>query len=129
MKNTWFWAGICGLCLLFSTSPARAAYLTGNDLLRSCASKDKGDILGCMNYIAAVIDYQTMMQSMGTEPSTDFCLPADLPIEKAAVAVMVYLHKSPQMGSFIAAPAVSMALHEAYPCGPIKVYKKKKKRK
>ena len=109
------------------SQPAEAAYVTGNDLLKMCQGEKSKDVQGCMNYIAGVVDYQVMTQSLGTEPSVDFCLPEDLSLEKASVTVMLYLRKSPQLGSFIAAPAVTMALHESYPCGPVKAHKKKHK--
>ncbi len=115
------------LCLWLYSRPAAAAYMTGNDLLEKCQSDKSADAFSCMSYIAGVIDYQVMTQSLGTEPGVDFCLPEDLSLDKAAVIVMLYLRKSPQLGSFIAVPAVTMALHEAYPCGPVKAHKKKHK--
>lgn len=110
------------------SQPAAAAYVTGDDLLKDCRSNKAQDVYACMNYVAGVIDYQVVQQSLGTEPSVDFCLPEDLSIEKAAVSVMLYLEKSPQMGSFIAAPTVAMALQQAYPCGPIRRAHKKHRR-
>ena len=79
-----------------------------------------------MSYVAGVIDYQLMQQSLGTQASVDFCLPEDLSIEKAAVTVMLYLEKNPMQGSFIAAPAVSMALQQAYPCAAMRPVRKHK---
>src|SRR4051812_42499920 len=79
------------LCLWLYSQPAAAAYVTGKDLVNECRSDKADDMMGCMNYVAGVIDYQVMMQSLGTEPSVDFCLPDNLSIEKAAVTVMVYL--------------------------------------
>jgi hypothetical protein len=126
MKTLTILAGLVLGIWLYS-APAHAAYMTGNDLSHACGSEKTEDIFSCMHYIAGVIDYQVMLQSLGAEPVTDFCLPEDLPLEKAAVAVMLYLKKSPQQASFIAAEAVTMALHEAWPCGPV-VHKKKKKK-
>lgn len=115
---------------ILAARPAAAAYLTGADLYAACNSKESKDVLTCMGYVAGVIDYHVMMQSMGSEPTaTDFCLPADLSMEKAAVRVMLYLKRNPQNGSFIAAPAVLMALSQSYPCGPMKTVHKKKKRR
>ena len=128
MKNVRSLAAIF-LCLWLYSRPAAAAYITGSDLLKECSSDNTKELFGCMNYVAGVIDYQVMQQSLGTEPSVDFCLPDDLPLDKVSVTVMLYLRQSPQLGSFIAAPAVTMALHEAYPCGPVKTHKKKKKHK
>ncbi len=114
------------LCLWLPDQPAEAAYLTGNQLLKECEG-EKAQIQSCMNYVAGVIDYQVMQQSLGTEPSVDFCLSDDASLEKVTVIVMFYLKKNPQLGSFIAAPSVTMAMHEAYPCGPPPASKKKHK--
>ncbi|MDE2337311.1 MAG: hypothetical protein KGL10_08360 [Alphaproteobacteria bacterium] len=102
------------LCL--AARPTAAAYLTGGDLLRECESGKEVNVESCMHYVAGIIDYQLMLQSLGTEPAVDFCLPRKLTADKAAAAVAVYLKKNPQLGSFIAAPSVAMALAEAYPC-------------
>lgn len=105
------------LALWLAMPPAASAqYLTGQDLLAACSSKETHRIYSCMNYVAGVIDYHIVMQSLGTTPTTDFCLPATTPLEEATVAVMTYLRHSPQHQAFIAAPAVTMALHEIYPC-------------
>ncbi len=111
-------------CLCLSATPATAAYVTGNDLLRECASHKSVNVESCMHYVAGVIDYQFMLQSLGTEPAVDFCLPRQLPLDKAAVAVAVYLEKNPQLGPFIAAPSVAMALSSAYPCARSTPHKK-----
>lgn len=125
MKKALIPAALC-LCLWLYGRPAMAAYVTGGDLAEYCRGDKPQNTLKCMNYIAGVIDYHVMMQSLGTAPTTDFCLPEDLPLEEASVTVMRYLKKSPQHASFIAAPAVTMALHETYPCGPVVPSKKKK---
>ena len=115
MKRIWNLAGVF-LCLGLYGGPAAAAYVTGNDLARFCQSDKSADVLSCVNYVAGVIDYHLMMQSLGTEPVVDFCLPARLSEEEAAVVVARYLKRSPQDDSFIAASAVLMALQKAYPC-------------
>lgn len=125
MRKALFLAGLC-LCTGLWCPPAEAAYVTGADLEKNCRSDNPVEIFSCLNYIAGVIDYQVILQSLGTAPTLDFCLPEDLPIERAAVAVMAYLDASPENASFIAAPAVSMALHRFYPCGAIPPRKKKK---
>ena len=115
------------LCLLASAPPAGAAYIVGEELARSCNSEAPSDIFTCLGYIEGVIDYQVVMDSLGTAPTTDFCLPENLPVEKAALTVMHYLKQSPQDGSFIAASAVVMALHKTYPCAAAPPRHKKKK--
>jgi hypothetical protein len=124
MKKALFFAVVC-LCAGFYSRPAVAAYMTGDDLLKSCRGDQPAELYGCMNYIAGVIDYHVMLQSLGTAPPSDFCLPKDLPLEKAAVVVMLYLKKLPQNGAFIAAPTVAMALNEFYPCAAPDSGKKK----
>lgn len=106
--------------------PAWATYVTADDLNAACQGDTPKDIFTCTGYIAGVIDYHVLMQSLGTAPTTDFCLPEDLSLDAAAFAVMQYLKKSPPDNAFIAAPMVTMALHEVYPCGPVVVKKKKK---
>ena len=68
---------ILTLALALATArPAAAQYMTGGDLSKSCdAGSPSGEIYRCLGYIAGVIDYHVVMQSLGTNPSTDFCLP------------------------------------------------------
>ncbi|TAL30442.1 MAG: hypothetical protein EPN97_12510 [Alphaproteobacteria bacterium] len=106
------------LALLLPVRPAHAAYMTTADLQRDCLSGKKEQISGCLNYIAGIIDYHILMQSLGTNPTIDFCLPANLSLEDAGVAVMMYLRKYPQHDAFIASAAVPLALNKAYPCRP-----------
>lgn len=117
--------GLCAVAVglmvtVVPVSAPRAQYLAGQDLLMLCLSEDQDKVFSCLNYIAGVIDYHIVMQSLGTTPTIDFCLPAKMPIEDAAVNVMRYLKKSPQHQAFIAAPAVTLALHEVFPCAPPK---------
>jgi len=111
---------IISLFLLFFAGNSRAAYVTSGNLLKKCESDNRDDLFSCMNYIAGVIDYHIFMQSLGTQPITDFCLPDNISIEKASVVVIAYLKETPQHAPFIAAPAVLMALNKEYPCAPAK---------
>ena len=115
------------LFMLLPQRQAAAQYVTGADLLALCTSDEPRKIYSCMNYVAGVIDYHIVMQSLGTGPTTDFCLPTNLRLEAATVTVMSYLKKSPMHQAFIAAPAVIMALTERYPC--VKAPPKKKKKR
>ncbi|MEZ0224663.1 MAG: Rap1a/Tai family immunity protein [Alphaproteobacteria bacterium] len=118
------------VCLL-APHRAHAAYMTTADLQRDCLSGKKEKISGCLNYIAGIIDYHILMQSLGTNPTIDFCLPANLSLEDAGVAVMMYLRSHPQHDAFIASAAVPLALNQAYPCRPPppkKVSTKRRKR-
>jgi hypothetical protein len=106
------------LAFLLAPRLSHAAYMTTADLQRGCLSGKKEQISGCLNYIAGIIDYHILMQSLGTNPSIDFCLPPNLSLEDAGVAVMMYLRKHPQHDAFIASAAVPLALNQAYPCHP-----------
>lgn len=121
MKKALFSALLCLAC----TQPAQAAYMSGSELLGHCRGEKPAHVFSCMNYIAGVIDYHVMLQSLGVAPPATFCLPENLPLDEAAVKVMLYLQKTPQNGAFIAAPAVALALGEAWPCA---APAKKKKR-
>ena len=107
-------------------TPAAAIYMTGKELSQGCMADGEQDIGYCLGYVAGVIDYHVMLQSLGTAPTIDFCLPDTLPVQEAAVVVLTYLGKSPQNGSFIAAPAVAMALHDSFPCAAIAPRRKKR---
>lgn len=91
--------------------------MTGHELARGCAADSGAAAINrCLGYIAGVIDYHVVMQSLGTIPSADFCLPADIKLEEAAVAVLAYLDSRPDQAGFIAAPGVTLALNAVYPC-------------
>lgn len=100
-------------------SRGNAAFMTTGDLAQKCQSA-AADLYQCVGYVAGIIDYHIMLQSLGTVPAADFCLPEGTEIEQAAVTVIRYLKAAPQHGDFIAAPAVLLALNGAYPCAPPK---------
>jgi hypothetical protein len=101
--------------------PARAQFMTNADLSQSCALGSTPERINrCLGYIAGVIDYHVVMQSLGTNPSTNFCLPPDVLLEQAAIEVLAYLAQKPEQGAFIAAPAVALALNRVYPCASVR---------
>lgn len=112
------------LFILFSiNASAYAARFTGNYLLEMCASDEKGDeiIEGghaiCQSYISGVIDYNNLIRSLGTAPSVDFCVPDNVTLKELQSIVTAYIFRNKdQHGSFIASPAVAMALYAVYPC-------------
>lgn len=113
--------GLLALCL---ASPAHAARFSGIYLLQLCASdKDGKEIVAgghaaCQSYISGVIDYHNLIRSLGTSPSVDFCLPDGESLDKIQKYVAAYLYRNQKIhGSFVASPAVVMALNQAYPCG------------
>lgn len=100
---------------------AHAQYMTAADLSQSCAADSGANAINrCLGYIAGVIDYHIVMQSLGTNPSTDFCLPKGLLVEEAAINVLAYLKRKPDQLGFIAAPAVALALNAVYPCKSVR---------
>lgn len=109
--------------LLAVARPAQAGFVATEDLQRSCMSGKNDQVMSCLSYIAGVIDYHILMQSFGTQPTIDFCLPDKLTLEDAGVAVMAYLKSHPQHDA-IASAIVPMALNDAFPCHPRPVKKK-----
>lgn len=72
--------------------------------------------LTCQAYIAGVLDYHNMLQSMGTSPNVDICVPAGVKLKDLQDIVLHYLHNNSQNDSFVAAPTVTLALHKIFPC-------------
>lgn len=103
-----------------------AGLFSGGYLIQVCASDKKGKetVKGghtaCQAYIAGVIDYHKLMRSLNTQPLLDICVPNTVPMKRLQDIVWVYLMKHPQHAEFMAAPSVTMALYEYYPCPPPK---------
>jgi hypothetical protein len=116
MKHTLLLPVLFALLLL--PCPAEAIYMTAKELDQSCMADDDRNTWYCLGYIAGVIDYHVMMQSLGTAPTIDFCLPASVSVQQAAVTVLSYLKRTPQNGDFIAASTIPLALHDSFPCAP-----------
>jgi hypothetical protein len=116
------------LLLSFMLRPhsAHAVYLTSRELTEECLATADKDTFYCLGYIAGVIDYHVMLQSLGTAPTIDFCLPPGLPVDQAAVTVLSYLRKYPQNSDFIAGPTIALALHAKFPCAAPAPRRKKK---
>jgi hypothetical protein len=99
-----------------------AGFFSGRYLLQLCQSDAKGrEILkgghtACQSYIAGVIDYHKLMKTLGTAPTIDFCVPNTEPMERLQLIVWKYLVENGQHSQFVAAPAVTLALYEYYPC-------------
>ncbi len=113
---------------VFKPTPAAAQYVMTKDLARDCLSDKRERMAGCIYYITGVIDYHFLMQSFGTAPTIDFCLPESISKEQAAVIVMAYLRTSPQNDDFIAAATIPLALNKAFPCRAEQPAHKKKKK-
>ena len=110
-------APLLALCLCLTLPrPAAAQFMTGEELERNCLGETPKEVYSCIGYISGIIDYHLLIQSLGTSPSVDFCLPQDMRIDMAAAAVLEYLRKAPMNQHFIAAPAVALALTAKFPC-------------
>ncbi len=113
-------AVISVLTLLFFCSSYKTANaenpLPAENLLSLCFSKEASDKLKCQGYIQGVIDYHNLIRSLGTAPTVDFCVPKELPITDIANLVIAYMADNEQHDSFIASPAISLALYEQFPC-------------
>lgn len=112
---------LCSLTL-FPLHAAQAALFSGAYLLELCRSDAKGQeaVKGghtaCQAYIAGIIDYHMLLRSLGTSPSVDFCVPPGVAMGDLQEIVWKYLQQNAVNDGFIAAPAVAIALYEAFPC-------------
>lgn len=102
--------------LAFGATPARAMYMSSADLSARCQSDRSEDIHACTSYVAGVIDYHLLLQSLGTNPTMPFCMPESINMQQAAVIVMAYLKTAPQHDAFVAASAIPLAINKAFPC-------------
>lgn len=112
------------LIILYGVSgDAQAARFSGKYLLHVCGSDANGKELvagghiACQAYIAGVLDYNTLIQSLGTAPSVEFCVPESVDMNLLQKQVYSYVYRTRKLhDSFIAAPAIALALHGYYPC-------------
>ena len=125
-----------GLCLFsgpsFAQSKQTSGFFSTAYLAALCETDAKGKETvenghtACQSYIASIVDYQKLMQSMNVEPVIDFCVPNTVPMRKLQKIVWAYLRQNSQHAQFIAAPAVTLALSEAYPCQKKSASKKRR---
>lgn len=109
-------AGGYVLLTAFARPAVAEIYVTGEELVRNCISESKQDNTACIYYIAGVIDYHSVLQSLAIAPTIDFCMPASISKEQAAVLVLAYMRQSPQHDAFIAATSIPLALNKVFPC-------------
>lgn len=102
---------------------ANAAQLSGGYLLHVCGINERGGetVEGghttCQAYIAGIMDYHNLSDTLGTGSTVDFCVPKDIDLFTLQKAVLAYLKANiSQHKSFSAAPAVVLALNQNYPC-------------
>lgn len=131
-KLPWFgWAaGLALIVMLLGVAPLiakdkpasqglstmAAKGLSGEKLIKLCKSKALADNKRCIGYIEGIIDYHILIRSLGTAPTVDFCIDPNLKLEAVVVRVVDYLDQYRMNGPFIAAPGVSLALFDAFPC-------------
>jgi len=107
----------------FGSFQAQAARFSGQYLMSMCASDAQGreitpgGHIACQAYIAGILDYHTLIKSLGTAPGIDFCVPEGASMRGIQNKVQSYvLPNRKQHSGFIAAPGVALGLHNAFPC-------------
>ena len=116
-----FLTALC-LCLLLFSNPAHATRFSGAYLLHLCEidAKGKETVTGghaaCQSYIAGVLDYHNVLQSLDLAPKIDICVPSTASLRDLQLIVLKYLRSHGEHDAFVAAPAVTMAIYQVYPC-------------
>lgn len=101
---------------------AQAARFSGKYLRQMCSVDEdgkeivKGGHAACQAYISGVIDYHNILRSLRMAPKVNICVPESAKPSDLHKAVLVFLMKDRTHDGFVAAPAVTMALREKYPC-------------
>lgn len=75
-----------------------------------------GGHTACQAYIAGVIDYHNLLITLGTAPSVNLCITNNAKPSDLQDIVWTYLDKNPQHDAFAAAPAITLALAQVFPC-------------
>lgn len=103
-------------------SAQAGARFTGAYLLKICDTNDEGKELvkgghtACQAYISGVVDYHNLLLVLKIAPAMSICVPETVPLNILHQNVLRYLRKNKQHDSYVAAPAVTTALHQIYPC-------------
>lgn len=113
---------LIGFIFLIS-APVEAARFSGEYLLKVCAvdrdgnEKIAGGKIACQSYISGVIDYHNFLRSLNLTGEYNFCVPADVALNKLQLQILLYIKKRETLyRKFVAAPAVAQALFHLYPC-------------
>jgi hypothetical protein len=120
MKLTLFLCVLLFVCSVSNTSSA--AQFSGAYLYNMCEKKsDGGEMVAgghavCQSYIAGVVDYHNVLRSLRMAPDVNICVPAGATLNQLHDIVLVFLRRSQLHDGFVAAPAVTMALIEYFPC-------------
>lgn len=115
---------IMAILILPNSSRAQetGALISGAYLLELCKRDTDGKEqvagahIACQSYIAGLIDYHNLLRSLGTSPNIDLCVPNTVKLNDLQDIVWKYLDVNTHHDEFIAAPAVSLALFEYFPC-------------
>ena len=110
--------------LLVASAPAyaRDAQISGAYLLEVCdmdrngKEKVKGGHAVCQAYISGVIDYHNVLRSLKIAPAIDICIPKGTTLNDMQDIVLNFLITHAEHDNFVAAPAVTMALYQIWPC-------------
>lgn len=114
------------LVFFISTKPSFAqdskVYISAAYLHKICEKDDNGEekVVGghtaCQAYIAGVVDYHNLLKTLGTAPSINLCITNDAKPSDLQDIVWSYLNKNAQHDAFAAAPAITLALAQVFPC-------------
>lgn len=80
------------------------------------AEKVAGGHTACQAYIAGVVDYHNLLKTLKTEPSINLCITNNAKPSDLQDIVWNYLDKNAQHDAFAAAPAITLALAQVFPC-------------
>ena len=89
------------------------AFMSGNDLLRTCAATDSYSQGACNGYLEGVLDLQTQIRGAS---KLDSCIPAGIDGEKIKDAVLQYLRAHPAIRSYPAGALVTTAMAANWAC-------------
>ena len=122
IRNISFLLFISLMFVSFQPAQAASARFSGAYLREMCSidengrEKVPGGFTACQAYISGVLDYHNVLASMKLAPRVDICIPKDVKMWDLHKTVLIFLMKNNTHDAFVASPAVTMALHEKYPC-------------
>lgn len=113
---------LAGMILCAPAQAQTSAQFSGAYMREICKSNPdgsetvKGGHAACQAYIAGVMDYNGTLKALGTSPSLSICFSRKVSVVEMQKIVWRYIDRNPPVDAFAAAPAVIMALAEAFPC-------------
>ncbi len=97
-------------------------FISSAYLHKICERNDEGGEIvpgghtACQAYISGVIDYHNLLKSLGTEPSIKICITNAAKPSDLQDVVWSYIDKNAQHDAFAAAPTITLALAQVFPC-------------